>query len=89
MFGGIERESANVVRIHGISHETASGMGIQTNHEEECEMMSVPKRFEALLADFVVGGGVHQNHNKEHKVSRNATRLRVVDVKCPLSPNLC
>lgn len=33
-------------------------MGVQADHEEEREVMSVPERFEALSSNFLVGGAV-------------------------------
>ena len=64
-------------------------MGVETEHEEECEVVCVPERLKALLADLVVGGGVHDKHDKEHEVASDATGLRVVNLLGRLLANLC
>ena len=43
-------------------------------------MVSVPEGLERLLADAVVGGGVHQEHAEQHDVAGDTTRLGVVDL---------
>jgi hypothetical protein len=35
-------------------------MSEQTNHEEEGEVVGIPKRFETLLAHFIVRCSVHE-----------------------------
>lgn len=65
----------------GSAHEAAGGVGVETDHEEEGEMMGIPKRFKALLADFVVGGTVHDYHDEEHDMAGDATGLLVVNVE--------
>jgi len=59
MLRGIEWEARDVVGVDGISDETTSCMCIETDHKEECEVMSIPKGFEALVSDLLMGGGVH------------------------------
>jgi hypothetical protein len=85
---GIEREGSNVVRIRRIADETASCMGIQTNHEKERKMVRIPESFKTLGAYLVVSGGVHQKQDKEHKMPCDATSLCIVDLKCQLRPDL-
>jgi hypothetical protein len=87
MLCGIEWKARDVVRVDGISDKTTSCVGIESKHEEECEMVSVPKGLEALVPDLPLGGGVHQKHDEEHKVTSDTTRLRVVDLECGLPPN--
>lgn len=43
-------------------------------------MVSVPERFEGLLANAIVGGRVHHEHAEEHDMARDATGLCVVDL---------
>lgn len=76
----VEWERASVVGIYGVANETTSGMGIKADEEEERKMMSVPKNFEILVADLVVCGGIHENHDQEHKVASDTTRLLVMDL---------
>lgn len=64
MLGGIERECGDVIRFGGITDKASSGMGIQPEHEEESEMVSVPKCFKTLLPDLLVGGRIHEDHDQ-------------------------
>jgi len=61
--------------------EAPYSVGVQTNHEEKGEMVGIPKGLKALLADFVVGGAVHENHYEEHDMSSYSCRLPVVNVE--------
>lgn len=64
MFGRVERECRDKIRVDGVSDETSSGMGVESDHKEKCEVVGVPKRFEALAADLVMSGRVHYDHDK-------------------------
>ena len=55
MLRGIEREGRDVVRVRRIADETASSMGIQSNHEKERKVVCIPESFKTLGADFVMG----------------------------------
>lgn len=50
--------------------------------------MSVPKGLEALLANFVMGCGIHQQHAQKHDMSCNSSGLRVVNLKSGNRSNL-
>ena len=50
--------------------------------------MSVPKSLEALVTNFVVGGGVNEEHDEEHKVAGDAACLGVVNVEGSLCAKL-
>lgn len=89
MSGRVEGESANVVGVDGVTDEAASSMGVETNHEEEREMMSVPENLESLGADLVVGSSVHEEHDEEHEMTGDASWLRIVDLESNLLPYLC
>ena len=56
MLGRVEWESTDIIRFGGVADETSSGVGVQPEHEEESEMVSVPECFKALLPDLLVGG---------------------------------
>ena len=85
----VERERGDVVGARRVADETSSGMGVETNHEEEREVVSVPESFETLVADFVVRRGIHEDHDEKHEVASDASRLRVVDVQGDLRTDLC
>lgn len=61
---GIEREGRYVVRVGRIADETASRMGVQPNHEKECELVCIPESFKTLGAYLVMSGRVHQEQYK-------------------------
>ena len=85
----IEGERLDIVGVGGVTDEASSGMGVQADHEEESEVMRVPEGLEALGADLVVGGGVHEHHNEEHEMTCDTASLGVVDVQSPFRTNLC
>lgn len=89
MIGRVERERGNVVWIDGIADKATGSVCVETDEEEEGEVVSVPKGLEALVADFVVSGCVNEDHDQEHKVASDAASLGVVDVEGILCANLC
>ena len=56
MLSRVEWERGDIGGFNGITDETSSGVGVQPEHEEESEMVSVPECFKALLPDLLVGG---------------------------------
>lgn len=68
------------VWFDGITDETARGVGVEGEHEDDEEVVGVIEGFEGLLADFAVRGGVHQEHAEEHDVPGDAAGLCVVDL---------
>jgi hypothetical protein len=89
VLGGVKWEGADVVGIDRVADEATSGVGVKSNHEKERQMVSVPESLETLVADLVVGGGVHGKHDQEHEVAGDAAWLRVVNLECNLLSNLC
>lgn len=89
MFGRVEGKSRDVVRIGGVPDETASSMCIEGDHEEKCEVVGIPESLEALAADLVMGGRVHDDHDEQHEVTSDATSLFVMDILCGDLPDLC
>lgn len=67
--------------VAGISDEATYGMGIQSEEERNEQVVSVPEGLERLLADAVVGRGVHEQHAEQHGVTSDTTWLRVVDLQ--------
>jgi len=88
VLGRVEGERCDVVGINRVADEASGSVRVQAEHEEERKMMSVPKCFEALGANLLAGGGVHEQHDEQHEVARNSTRLGVVDLKGDLLSNL-
>ena len=88
MFRVVEWEGLLVIGQGGVTDEATGGMRVQANHEEEREVMGVPEGLETLVADLVVRGRVHEDHDGEQEVAGDAARLRVVDVEGALRPNL-
>lgn len=64
-------------------------MSVEADHEEECEVVGIPESFEALGTNFVVCGGVHQDHDEEHEVASDTARLSVVNFESSLLSDLC
>jgi hypothetical protein len=62
-------------------------VGVYANHEEEGKMMGVPECFEALLTDFVLSGGIHQEHDEEHEMTGDAASLCVMNIDSTLLAN--
>ena len=88
MFGRVEREGGDVIRIDGVTDEAPGGMGVETKHEEKRKMMGIPEDFKSLVANLLVGGRVHKNHDKEHEVASNTAGLSVVDLLSGLLADL-
>lgn len=89
MFRGIEWKSGSEVWVNGVPYKAATRMCVKADHEKECEMMCVPKHLKALMANFVMGCCVHDEHDQEHEVAGNATRLGIVDLLSSLFPYFC
>ena len=87
VLGAVEGEFLLEGRVGGVTHEAADGMGVQADHEEESEVVGVPEGLEALVADLLVRGGVHEHHDEEHNVASEATGLSVVDLDGQLGTN--
>jgi len=79
VIGAVEREGRDDIRFDGIAHKASGSMSVDTNHEEESQVVGVPKCLKALLANLLMGSGVHENHDEEHEVTSNSTRLGVMN----------
>ena len=88
VLGRVVREAVGVVGVDRVADEASSSVRVKTDEEEEREVMCVPEGLEALVADLVVGGGVHKQHDEEQEVAGDATRLGVVDIQSELRANL-
>ena len=56
-------------------------MSVEADHEEEREVVGVPESLKALLADLVMGGAVHDDHEEKHDMTGDATWLPIVDIE--------
>ena len=59
----VEGKPWDIIWFDGITNKTASGVAVKSEHEEKCEVMGVPERLEALVADLVVRSCVHDEHD--------------------------
>lgn len=85
----VEGKHGNVGGTRSVANETSSGMAIETEHEEEREVVRIPEGLEALVADLVVRRGIHEEHNQEHKMAGDASCLLVVNVQGEDRTDLC
>jgi hypothetical protein len=81
VLGGVERKCGDVIWVDGVANEASSGMGPKTDHEKEREVMGVPESLETLVTNLVMGGCVHEEHDEEHEMASDATRLRIMDLQ--------
>ena len=88
VFRGVEGERGDVVGVSRVTDEASGGMGVETEHEEERKVVRVPESLEALIANLVVRSGVHEEHDEEHEVAGDASRLGVMNVKCDFGADL-
>lgn len=71
------------------ANEASSGVRVEADHEEERQVVSIPERFETLLANFCMGGTVHDDHDEEHDMASDTTRLAVVDIEGIARTDFC
>lgn len=77
----VEGERAGECWQRGRADEASSSVRVNADHKEECQVVSVPERLETLLANFCMGGAVHDDHDEQHDMASDATRLTVVDIE--------
>jgi hypothetical protein len=75
--GAIER----TIWLGRVTDEASCGMGIQRQDEDERKMMRIPKRFERLLTNGCVRGGIHQEHAQQHHMPGNPTSLSIMNLE--------
>lgn len=73
----------------GSTDKASGGVGVETDHEEKGEMMRVPECLEALLADLLMCGTVHDDHDEEHEMTSDSSGLLVVNVEGVSGTDLC
>ena len=64
-------------------------MSVETDHEEERKVMCVPESLEALVTNLSVRRGVDEHHDEQHEMTRDASRLSVVNILCSFLADLC
>ena len=87
VFGGVEREGRDQVWLNRVPDEATGGMGIEAEHEEECQVVGIPEHLKALLSNPGMGSGIHDEHDEEHEVAGDSTRLSIVYLKSSLLSN--
>lgn len=87
MIGRVEGEGGSVVWLNRVADEASSCMRKQRDHEKEGKVVSIPKDLKRLLSDLLMCCGIHQEHEKEHEMTSDATRLRIVDNQGSLFAN--
>ena len=87
--GVVERERRLEVGEGAVADEASGRMRVETEHEEKREMMRVPEGLEALLADFLVSGRIHEDHDRQHEMTGETARLCVVDVERSFWADFC
>ena len=60
----VEGEDVRVMRVGTVADEATSCVGVEANHEEECEVVSVPECLETLVPDLVMSSCVHKDHDE-------------------------
>ena len=88
VLGRVVGEAVGVVGVDRVADEASSSVRVKTDEEEERKVVGVPEGLEALVADLVVGGGVHEEHDEEHEVTGDTAGLRVVNVQGKLLTDL-
>lgn len=56
-------------------------MGIETKQERDKQVVGVPKGFERLLTNAIVGSCVHEKHAEQHEMAGDAAGLCVMDLQ--------
>jgi hypothetical protein len=74
--------------VRGVSHEASSGMGVESQHKWNKQVMCIPKSLIGLLANAMVGGGIHEHHAQKHDMPSDTTCLGKVDLDCSLRADL-
>jgi hypothetical protein len=65
--------------VGSITNEASGGVGVETKHEWNKKMMSVPECLKGLLADLRMCGRIHQEHAEKHHMPSNTSGLCIVD----------
>ena len=67
-------------RVGRIAHETTGGVGIESEHVRDEQMVRIPKGLEGLLPDSMMRGCIHQHHAQEHDMAGYPPGLGEVDL---------
>ncbi len=68
------------VRVSAVPDEAARSMGVHAKQEGDEEVVRVPEGLVGLLADLMVGSGVHEKHAQKHHMTRYSASLSIVDL---------
>ena len=75
--------------MNSVANEASSGMGVESEHEWNEEMMSVPEGLERLLTNLVVSGSIHEKHAKAHNMAGDASSFCVMNLDSGDLSDLC
>jgi hypothetical protein len=64
-------------------------MSIESKKKWDKQVVSVPEGLKGLLSNSCMGCCVHEQHAKQHHMTRNSTRLSVVNLNSLFWANLC
>lgn len=84
----VEWEVGDIGGFRTITDKAAGSVRVQSEHEEECKMVGVPKHLERLLSDLLMSSGVHEEHDEKHEVARETASLGVMNLEGYLLANL-
>lgn len=68
------------VGICRVTHKATDSVRVHTQQEGDEKVVCVPECLKGLLANSVMGRGVHEQHAEEHNVASDAARLGVMDL---------
>ena len=74
--------------VNRITHKAPSSVSVESQHERDKKVMSVPKSLKRLLSNASMGRRVHEEHAKEHDVARDTTCLSIVNLQSADRANL-
>lgn len=66
--------------LSSVTYETPNSVCIKGKDEDKSKMVGIPKCLKALLANLVMGCGVHKKHTEKHDMTSDATSLGVVNL---------
>lgn len=68
------------IGICRVAHKATDSVRVHAQEEGDKKVVRVPECLKGLLANSVVGGGIHEQHAEEHDVASDAAWLGVMDL---------
>lgn len=79
-FWVVEGEGLSEPWLCGTTNEAPSSVCVEADHEEERQVMSIPECLKTLPTDFHMRGGIHEDHNEQHYMASDTSRLAIVHI---------